>query len=324
MTKTQYRINEYCSIVFGSMLTALSISIFTAPAKIVGGGASGIAIILHHLQGWDIGLVTLAINIPLFFIGVKVFGNQYGVRSFIGTVLLSGFISLFDRIFHNQCILDLSKDTNFLLCACFGAALSGIGLGLVIRGGSNTGGTDIIAQIIARFTVLTQGLSMFLVDGVIILISAVFFGLEAALYGVLNAYICTVIMDKIVVTLWTNKEKTVYIISSKPEGIERAILEELGHGGTIFSAHGMYSKVERPVIMSVITNHELGRLTKIVHQEDPKAFMIIQDAFEVLGEGFTPIEEATWNDEHDVTQKPTAPTTSRGSNVPQSFSSTRL
>ena len=119
MTKTQYRINEYCSIVFGSMLTALSISIFTAPAKIVGGGASGIAIILHHLQGWDIGLVTLAINIPLFFIGVKVFGNQYGVRSFIGTVLLSGFISLFDRIFHNQCILDLSKDTNFLLCAWF-------------------------------------------------------------------------------------------------------------------------------------------------------------------------------------------------------------
>jgi uncharacterized membrane-anchored protein YitT (DUF2179 family) len=320
MTKRQYRLVEYSSIIIGSALTALGIALFTAPAKIVGGGASGIATILFHLKGWDIGLVTLAINIPLFFLGMKVFGNTYGIRSLIGTILLSGFISLFDRLTGYQSALDLSKNSNYLLSALFGAALQGVGIGLVIRGGSNTGGTDIIAQILARFTFLTQGLAMFIVDGIIIAVSAVYFGLESALYGVLCAYISTLMMDKIILSLGTNKEKTAFIISQHPEGIEKAIMEKLGHGGTIFTARGMYTKAERPVIMSVITNHEVGNLTKIVHQEDPKAFMIIQDAFEVLGEGFTPIEEATWDDEHDVTQKPIAPKAGKDSTSPRSSS----
>lgn len=320
MTKKQYKIQEYSSIIIGSALTAVGIALFTAPAKIVGGGASGIATILYHTRGWDIGLVTLAINIPLFFLGMKVFGNKYGIRSLIGSILLSAFISLSDRLFGYRSILDLTKESNYLLSAIFGAVFQGVGIGLVLRGGSNTGGTDIIAQILARYTFLTQGLSMFVVDGIIIVFSAAVFGLESALYGVLCAYICTMTMDKIVVTLGTNKEKTVFIISQKPEGIERAILDQLGHGGTIFSARGMYTKEERPVIMSVVTNHEVGNLTKIVHQEDPKAFMIIQDAFEVLGEGFSSIEEATWNNENDVTQKPISPTTGKGNTSARSSS----
>jgi uncharacterized membrane-anchored protein YitT (DUF2179 family) len=199
--------------------------------------------------------------------------------------------------------LDLSKDSSHLLASLFGGVITGFGIGLVLKSGSNTGGTDIIAQILSRYTFLSQGTALFLVDATVILASAFFLSLESALYGIITAYITTMVVNQVVVGIGTKSEKTVFIISEKPQGIEEAILNELGHGGTILTAYGMYSKIPKPVIMCVISNHELGQLTNFVHNIDPKAFMIVQEAYQVLGEGFTPIEEATWGDESDVTQQ---------------------
>ena len=294
---------EIAYIIIGSFLTAVGVAIFTAPSKIVDGGASGIATICYHLFGWDIGLVTLAISLPLFVLGLKIFGQQYGLKSLLGTILLSLFISLLNKCLGYQGILDLSKDSSHLLASLFGGVITGFGIGLVLKSGSNTGGTDIIAQILSRYTFLSQGTALFLVDATVILASAFFLSLESALYGIITAYITTMVVNQVVVGIGTKSEKTVFIISEKPQGIEEAILNELGHGGTILTAYGMYSKIPKPVIMCVISNHELGQLTNFVHNIDPKAFMIVQEAYQVLGEGFTPIEEATWGDESDVTQQ---------------------
>ena len=111
------------------------------------------------------------------------------------------------------------------------------------------------------------------------------------------------VIDKVVLSFGTRSAKTVFIISEKREIIQKAILEQLGHGGTILSGSGMFTGSDRPVIMTVVMNHKLAQLTNIVHKTDNKAFMVVQEAYQVLGEGFTPIEEAAWAGLSDVTQQ---------------------
>lgn len=302
MELKRHKVKEYFYIVVGSFITALGIAVFANPAKIASGGVSGIATILYHSFGWDPGMMILIQSIPLFLVGMKIFGAQYGVKSLIGTILLSVFTSGICLVIGYDGILDYKQPMSVLLSALFGGVLLGTGVGLVMKSGSNTGGTDIIAQILARYTKLTLGTSLFLVDAVIILISAFTFGIESALYAIITVYITGVVIDKVVLSMGTRYAKTVYIISDKREQISQAILEELGHGGTILHATGMYTGYDRPVIMTVVPNQKISRLTNIVHEIDDNAFMIVQEAYQVLGEGFTPIAKAALASQADVTQ----------------------
>ena len=179
----------------------------------------------------------------------------------------------------------------------------GIGVGLVLRSGANTGGTDILAQILARFTPLSMGTSLFIVDALVIAASAFIFSLEMALYATITVYITSMTIDKVVLSFGTRSAKTVWIISEHYEEIGAAIMEELGHGATLVEAEGMYSKQGRPMVLSVISNNKLTLLTNIVHRFDTKAFMVIGEAYEVLGEGFSSIEAALWRGRSDTTQQ---------------------
>ncbi len=284
-------------------MTAAGIALFATPAKIASGGVSGIATILYHTLGFDTGLVILVLSVPLFVLGVVIFGKEFGIKSLSGTVLLSLFTSLLNQIFGYGGVLDYTNVLSVLLSAIFGGVIMGIGCGLVLKSGANTGGTDIVAQILARFTPLSLGSSLFLVDTVIIVASGFFFGLESALYATITLYIMGAVIDKVVLSFGTRSAKTVFIISEKREIIQKAILEQLGHGGTILSGSGMFTGSDRPVIMTVVMNHKLAQLTNIVHKTDNRAFMVVQEAYQVLGEGFTPIEEAAWAGLSDVTQQ---------------------
>jgi uncharacterized membrane-anchored protein YitT (DUF2179 family) len=302
MTKRQYHLTELFYIVTGSFLTAVGIALFATPARIAGGGVSGIATILYHTMGLDTGFSILFLSVPLFIVGVAIFGKQFGIKSLAGTLLLAGFTSLLNRLFGYGGVLDYSNVLSVLLSAIFGGVVVGIGCGMVLRSGANTGGTDIVAQIIARYTPLSMGSSLFLVDALIIAASGFVFGLESALYATMNLYITGAMIDKVVLSFGTRSSKTVFIISDKRETIQKAILEQLGHGGTILSGKGMFTGFDRPVIMTVVSNHKISQLTNIVHRADNQAFMVIQEAYQVLGEGFTPIEEAAWAGLSDVTQ----------------------
>ncbi|MDD4573892.1 MAG: YitT family protein [Sphaerochaeta sp.] len=302
MTKRQYHLLELFYIITGSFLTAVGIALFTAPAKIASGGVSGIATILHHTLGFDTGLSILVLSIPLFLLGIAIFGKEYGIRSLAGTLFLSLFTSLLNRFFGYGGLLSYDNVLSVLLSAIFGGVVMGIGIGLVMRSGANTGGTDIVAQILARFTPLSMGSALFMVDALVIGASGFIFSLEMALYATITVFITGAVIDRVVLSFGTSSAKTVFIVSEKLEIIQKKILEQLGHGGTILSGVGMYTGLNRPVIMTVIANRKVSQLTNIVHETDKQAFMIVQEAYKVLGEGFSPIQEAAWAGLSDVTQ----------------------
>ena len=172
-----------------------------------------------HIAGWNLGLTIFALTMPLFFIGMKLFGREYGVKTLMGSLLLSAFTAIWSTVFGTEGILDYSKDMSVWLSALYGGVISGVGIGFVMKSGSNTGGTDIIAQIMARYTSLSLGTSLFIVDGIIIAVSAVFFGLENALYAIIVAYITTVAINKIVLSMGTNYAKTIFIITSRTNDV---------------------------------------------------------------------------------------------------------
>lgn len=293
---------DYGYITAGSAVTALSIALFTNPAQIAPGGVSGIGTLLYHTLGLDVGLSIFILSLPIFILGIKLFGKMYGVKSLVGTLLLSLFTSMWCQIFGYNGILDYSKDMSLWLSCLYGGVLAGFGIGLVMKSGSNTGGTDILALIISRYAHISPGTSLMLVDAVIIVASAFIFSIESALYAIVVVFITSVVIDKVVLSMGTGYAKTVYIISSKTKEIGDFIINEMDRSGTVISAKGLYTNEDRPMLMTVVPNQSISKLTRTIHELDDKAFLIIQDTHHVLGEGFTPIEKIVAEGHNDVTQ----------------------
>lgn len=288
-----YIVQEYVLITVGAACMALGDVLFSVPAKLVGGGLSGIAIMLHWAMGWDVGITTLLLCLPLFAIGIKVFGKEYGWRSLIGTVIYTSFLTFFGQLWQYRPVLDLSGDSAILLSALAAGVLAGVGVGLVFRGGSNTGGTDLAAQLVAKITPLTPGQALFLIDGTIIAVSGLQFGLPSALSGAILAYISSYCADRVNMGLRVGLDKTVFIISEHPDKIRSAVLS-LGHTGTLITSSGLYTGEPKPCILVVIPNKELTLLVRLVSEADSRAFVIVNESYRVLGEGFDSIEAAAW------------------------------
>lgn len=285
-------VTDYIWIVVGAFIAGSGVALFTTPGKIAGGGVNGIATILYHTVGFEPGIAMLIMNIPIFIIGMRVFGPNYGIKSIIGMTLFSLSVSAVGQVIGYQGVIDYNDSISILLSALFGGILLGAGIGLVMRSGANTGGTDIIAQIFSRYTHLPLGTSLMIIDGLIIVASAFFFGLERAMYAIITVYTSTQVISYVIMGVGTKYAKTVYIFSEHLEELKRLIIEELRHGGTVFVGEGIYTGQKRSMLMAVIPNQQISLLTWFVHHHDPKAFMIVQEAYQVLGEGFKPIVAA--------------------------------
>lgn len=299
-------VQDYAYIVFGTALTAFGISVFMNPAKLAPGGVSGLATLVYHIvlestgKSWDLGIIMLCLSLPIYFIGLLLFGKEYGLKTLMGTVLLSLFTSFFNFLFPNG-LIDYTKESSLWLCTLFTGITNGFGMGLVMRAGSNTGGTDIVAQIIARYTPLDLGNSLFIVDGIIIFVSAFSFGIENALYAFIVSMMISLIIDKVVVPFGTNYAKNVFIISPKIAQIGAFIINDLNRSGTIINAKGLFSKDDKDMLMTTIPKKDLTRLTRCVQEADPNAFLVVHDTYHVLGEGYTPLDVIAKNS--DVTQQ---------------------
>ena len=283
---------DYLRIVFGTFVAACGIALFSNPAKLTGGGVTGIGTILYYSLGLDPGIVMMCINIPLFFIGMKVFGSVYGLRVFVGSTLLSLWVSFIGGLTHYQGFLDYSDSVNVLLSAVAYGVLVGGGIGIVMRAGSNCGGTDILAQIVAKHTPFAVGSIEFLMNISVVLTGTIFFGLRNTLMAFVAMYISGTMINLMVVKVGTSLAKTAFIFSNErcPD-ISRRVITELHHGGTLFRGTGIYTSKERNMLMVVVHNNQLITLEKIVHEEDPTAFMFINDAYQVLGNGFVPLNK---------------------------------
>lgn len=296
---------DYAYIVMGTLLTAFGISVFMNPAQLAPGGVSGIATILYHLirnqtnRSISLGLIMLVLSLPIYALGLKLFGKEYGFKTLLGTLLLSLFTMLFDALLPNG-ILDYQKESSVWLCTLFTGITSGVGIGLVLRSGSNTGGTDILAQVLARYTPLDLGSALLAVDGTIIFASLFLFGIEHGLYAIIVSMMTSLIIDRVIVPLGTNYAKTVYIISPKTKEIGTFILEDMNRSGTLMDAKGLFSQDHKDMLMTVVPKKDLSRLVRHIKDMDPTAFIIIQDTYHVLGEGYSSLD--TLASHKDVTQ----------------------
>jgi uncharacterized membrane-anchored protein YitT (DUF2179 family) len=269
-------------IIVGSAVTALAYDLFLIPHHIVPGGAGGIAMILNYFFATPVGLAILVINIPLFVLGVKVIGRTYGVKSILGVAISSILIDGFTYVFH----LGPATDNKILACV-FGGIMLGAGLGLVFRGGGSTGGSDIVGQVLNRYTNLSTGTAILMVDFAVITAAGLCFGqFELALYGYLNLYLQTRAIDLVLEGL--SYTRALFIISDSADAVARAITNTMNRGATVLSATGAYSHEKKDMVFSVMAKREVARAREIVREVDPHAFIIITDVYEVLGEGFKP------------------------------------
>ena len=263
-------------ILAGLVVAAAAYRMYLIPNRVVAGGFTGVGQLLNHALGVSVGLVNLALNVPLFLISMKSMGLRFGIRSLAAMALLSLLID------H----LPLPPATDdMLLAAVYGGAISGIGFGLVLRGSATTGGTDMLAALAHRvFPVLKVSTAIFLFDGLIIIASAFAFEPQAAMYGLISAFLCNVLID--LVLEGPNSAHSYFIISDNSEAIARKIMDEMNRGVTGLEAMGMYSRTHKQVLLCVVNRFEAMRLRRIIFEADPHAFVIANKANEVLGEGF--------------------------------------
>ncbi|MCI3921316.1 YitT family protein [Paenibacillus sp. TRM 82003] len=267
---------EYILLLLGSFFIAVTFNLLLLPNEIASGGVSGISIIVRALTGITPAATQWALNIPLFALGIWLLGGRFGIKTAVGTAVLPLFVLLTSGW--------EPLTTNPLLAAMFGGLGIGAGLGIVFRGRGSTGGLDVAAQIIAKYTGFSLGLSVALLDGLVILTAGVVFSAEQAMYALIALFVTTKTIDVVQIGFATSK--VAYIISGDEDKIAHTVLHELDRGLTRLTAHGGYTGEERTVLMVVVSQTEVTRLKALVQAADPQAFVIITGATEVLGEGF--------------------------------------
>jgi uncharacterized membrane-anchored protein YitT (DUF2179 family) len=288
---------SYTYIVVGAMILALGFVLFINPYNIVPGGVYGISIVVHYLtkglfsfwpDGIPIGFFGLILNIPLTILGIKILGPRFGVKTVIGLFLTSAFMDLLTMVIGENDPLGLKDD---LLLAClFGGVVIGVGLALIFKSKATSGGSDIIAMILAKYTKMQVGQLLIYVDSFIVLFGlAVLHDWKIPLYSWLVIFITGKVIDSVMEG--ASGEKMFLIISEKHEEIRNKIIIDLERGGTYLYGEGMYQGASKKVIFTVINRREVSILEEYINEIDPDAFVAIIDAKEILGYGFKSLPE---------------------------------
>lgn len=271
------RLVPWVQVAAGSLVAALAVNTFLVPFKLADGGIVGLAIVLHHRLGLPVAPVVVGLNVPIFLAGWRLLGLGFVARTFFGVATLGLFIHL------TRGAVPVTRD--LLLAALYGGALQGLGLGLVLRAGGSTGGTDTLARIVARHTPVKVGEAILYFDLGVLAAAALTFGLERALYGALTLFVATRVVDFILEGQYA--ARAILVVSERHAAISARILRELERGATLIAARGAYTGQERPVVFCVVSRDQVPRLRAIVRSEDERAFMVMASAAEVLGEGFS-------------------------------------
>ena len=271
----------YLCIAAGCVLGGAAYPLFLTPSHIAPGGLSGVAIILNYLWQLPVGTTTLALNIPLFIAGYRSMGRVFAFRSLVATVLFSVMIDVLP-------LKPMTEDP--LLNTLFGGVLLGIGLGLILRGGATTGGSDMLAKMVHRkLQFISTGTFLFGIDFLVVAASGIVMGTTEALYAMINIFVSSRVIDAVMIGFSGNK--ACLIISPAWEQIMSRIMREMDRGVTLLSAKGGYTGEERPTIFCVISRPEIMALKRIVQEEDENAFMTVMEAHEAIGDGFSGLQD---------------------------------
>ena len=271
---------DYALLTIGAALLAVNIDLFLVPNKIVSGGATGIATILHIQFGLPTGVIVLLINIPLFLLGIRFGGGRrFAIRTVYATVMMSVLTDAFV-----PWIASIPPITQPLLFTLYGGLLDGIGMGLVFRGQGTTGGTDVVAQLLNRLRGVPLGQTILVVNSAILILAVIVFGLEPAMYALILTFVAARVVD--VVQGEADYSRSAIIVSSQAFAIKSAILAEMERGVTVLNARGGYTDHGLDVLYCVVARNEISIMKRLIQSIDPRAFVVFADASEVLGEGF--------------------------------------
>jgi len=273
------KIRDILGTALGTLITAAGLNFFLIPNRMNDGGLTGLAVVLHYLLGWPVGLLVFVLNVPLLMAVTYFIGVPFVARTLIGVTLLSFWLWFLPSHAVTQ---------DLLLAALYGGVLSGTGLGIVFRVGGSTGGTDLVARLLRHFTNLSMGSGLLGTDFFVIALTAVFFGLRLGMYSAVALFVGTRVVDLIQEGL--DFRKAVLVISEASGGIKQQVFDRLGRGVTELQGRGGYTQVERPVLLIVVSRSEVQEIKDIVYHQDPDAFLIISTVHEVLGEGFKELE----------------------------------
>ena len=272
---------RFTAMLVGCCLYALGVDCFLVHNEIIGGGASGIATLVYLLtDGWiGIGVVTVAVNIPILLLGWKQMGWQFILRSLLTIVVLGTFNELFTVI--------PSLTENRILAAVYGGILQGLGLGIFIKFKVSSGGTELLAREINHwFKFFSIPVWLAILDAIIVISGA--FAMhdpENIFYALILIFVSAKTSDLFIMGL--NKSKLCYIITERGPEISKSLIEHSPRGVTLIEGEGMYTETTKEVLMTCVRPHQIDQLKNIVHQLDPHAFIVVTDANEVIGKGFS-------------------------------------
>ena len=264
----------------GSGIFALGFALFLVPNEINTGGVSGLAMVLRELLGFgSVGALTMAINIPLFLLGGAKIGKRFFAGSLLGMTVSSVLIDVFAWI--------PAPTTEPMIGALYGGVLCGAGLGLVFMAGASTGGSDILVRLLKKKyrNVPIGRISIFFDTLVVLLTGLVFHDISKALYSGIVVFLCGQVIDAVVYRF--DYSRVALIISKEHEAIVKAIDKKLERGATYLHGAGSYTGRDMEVILTVVRKGQLAELKELVMDIDPGAFVIVQEAHQVLGDGFS-------------------------------------
>ena len=275
----KHQVRRYLTITLGTCVSGIALNAFFLPHHLLSGGITGLGMILYYLSGWQVSITNILFNIPLFILAYKLMSRNYFLSGIYGTVALSFWLHVFSPLNGMVPVHDA------MLSCIAGGVLHGIGLGTLYRVGGSTGGTDIIGAIVQKFSSISIGTTGFAINFVLLCSGAFFFGLEPALYTLVAYFAVAKVSNAF--TDGFDYKKNVFIISEQNEAIAEAIIKIVGRGVTYIEGEGAFTHQHRKMIFCVVKLTQVAKVKQLVKEYDPYAFMIIQDANDVFGRGFT-------------------------------------
>ena len=296
---------SYCLLVIGSALFAVGDVMFVNPYHLAPGGVYGLANVFNALWGWKISVAGICMDIPLLIIGTIILGPKFGIKTIVSVILIPVFTFILETtwgyapLIHDGAILDSAQHTalsfmdgdverwflpDMFLNTVVAGLIYGVAIGVIFRAGATSGGSDIISMIIHKYTKISLGTLVLIVDSCISLTTLIIGDIRLPIYSILLIYIESKIIDLVVDGM--KSYKTMFIVTDELEAVRDYILNDLERGGTLLMGTGLYQGNERKMIYVTLDRADMVKLKSNLHRLDPKAFVNIMESSEILGYGF--------------------------------------
>lgn len=270
---------EFFILLLGNFILAFSVNFFILPYNILTGGIFGVSIALSPIfPNIDTNYIAYFFILLTFLLGAIFLGKKFAFKTIVSSVV---YPIMLEMLRHSTYVIDVDP----ILASLYGGLLAGVALGLVFRAHASTGGMDVFPLILQKYFDIPTSKGLMLVDGITVALGIYTLGIQHVLIGLISVFASSYMIDKVLL-FGSETTKSIQIISTKLEIINSRIHLELDRGTTIISATGGYGRAKRDIIMCVVTQEQYTDLKNIVLEEDPSAFLIVQDAKEIFGEGF--------------------------------------